>query len=140
MCGLVRKVRRVMNNSMDDAGCCLLSVAWNIAPLLEAQPASRRSEIRRGVEEVCRTRGRGARSWAAQNGVGTDAEYRPFLQLADVAYEIATLLLLVGDFLVPDLEREHRRWAEIEELMARLDELAGWTSAFLAEPALSGRA
>jgi hypothetical protein len=32
---------------------------------------------------------------------------------------------------VPDLEREHRRWAEIEELAARMTELADWTSAFL---------
>jgi hypothetical protein len=86
---------------------------------------------------VCRTAGHGARDWAARNGVGTEAEYRPFLQLADVAYEIATLLQLVEDFLVPDLEREHRRWAEIEELTSRLMELAEWTSSFLS---LSGSA
>ncbi len=122
---------------MDDAGCCLLSVAWNIAPLTEGQPDSRRGAIRRSVESVCRTAGLGAREWAARNGTGTEAEYRPFLQLADVAYEIATLLLLVEDFLVPDLEREHRRWAEIEELVSRLAELAEWTSNFLS---LSGSA
>ena len=73
----------------------------------------------------------GTRDWAARHGGGTEVEYRPFLQLADVAYEIATLLLLVEDFRVPDLEREHRRWAEIEELTSRLTELAGWTAAFL---------
>jgi hypothetical protein len=129
-----------MNNSMDDAGCCLLSVAWNIAPLLESPPASRQASMRATVEEVCRVAGLGARSWAVHHGAGTEAEYRPFLQLADVAYEIATLLLLVGDFLVPDLEREHRRWAEIEGLMSRLDELSGWTTSFLSSMALSGRA
>jgi hypothetical protein len=129
-----------MNNSMDDAGCCLLSVAWNIAPLLQSPPASRQASLRVKVEETCRVTGLGARSWAAHHGAGTEAEYRPFLQLADVAYEIATLLLLVGDFLVPDLEREHRRWAEIEDLTTRLAELAGWTSAFLSPLTLSGRA
>lgn len=129
-----------MNNSMDDAGCCLLSVAWNIAPLLQSPPASRQASLRAKVEETCRQAGLGARSWAAHHGTGAEAEYRPFLQLADVAYEIATLLLLVGDFLVPDLEREHRRWAEIEALTTRLDELEGWTSAFLSSLTLSGRA
>ncbi|WP_410614920.1 hypothetical protein [Amycolatopsis sp. lyj-109] len=128
-----------MNESMDDAGCCLLSVAWNVAPLAggppdgppDGPPGSRRGELRRTVEAVCRTAGRGAREWAARHGAGTEAEYRPFLQLADVAYEIATLLLLVEDFLVPDLGREHRRWAEIEELTTRLTELSEWTAAFL---------
>ncbi|WP_460443063.1 hypothetical protein [Amycolatopsis stemonae] len=124
------------HNSMDDAGCCLLSVAWNVAPLTEGRPDSRRERIRRAVVSVCRTAGHGARAWAVAHGPGTEAEYRPFLRLADVAYEIATLLLLVEDFLVPDLEREHRRWAEIEELTARLTELDEWTSAFL----LSGSA
>ncbi|WIV54696.1 hypothetical protein [Amycolatopsis nalaikhensis] len=119
------------HNSMDDAGCCLLSVAWNIAPLTEGRPDSRRGAIRRSVESACRTAGLGAREWAARHGTGTEAQYRPFLQLADVAYEIATLLLLVDDFLVPDLEREHRRWAEIEDLLVRFTELADWTSAFL---------
>ncbi|MFG1646981.1 hypothetical protein ACGFMK_42460 [Amycolatopsis sp. NPDC049252] len=128
-----------MNNSMDDAGCCLLSVAWNVAPLLESPPTSRRASLRATVEETCRVTGLGARSWAARHGIGTEAEYRPFLQLADVAYEIATLLLLVGDFLVPDLEREHRRWAEIEALKSRLEELSGWTSSFLGSLTLSGR-
>jgi hypothetical protein len=129
-----------MNNSMDDAGCCLLSVAWNIAPLLESPPASRQASLRAAVEEVCRVAGLGARSWAVHHGTGAEAEYGPFLRLADVAYEIATLLLLVGDFLVPDLEREHRRWAEIEGLMSRLEELSGWTSSFLSSLALSGHA
>jgi hypothetical protein len=130
-----------MNDSMDDAGCCLLSVAWNVAPLAEGQPGSRRTTLRRTVVTVCQAAGHGARDWAARHGTGTEAEYRPFLQLADVAYEIATLLLLVEDFLVPDLEREHRRWAEIEQLTARLTELAGWTSAFLgADRELSGTA
>jgi len=32
LCVPVSKVRPVMNESMDDAGCCLLSVAWNVAP------------------------------------------------------------------------------------------------------------
>jgi len=120
---------------MDDAGCCLLSVAWNIAPY--GQPDSRRGAVRRLVESVCRSAGLGARDWAARHGTGEESDYRPFLQLADVAYEIATLLLLVEDFLVPDLEREHRRWAEIEELTTRLTELAEWTSNFLS---LSGSA
>lgn len=120
-----------MNESMDDAGCCLLSVAWNVAPLAEGERASRRTDLRRRLVAACHTAGHGARDWAARNGTGTETEYRPFLQLADVAYEIATLLLLVEDFLVPDLEREHRRWAEIEELTTRLTELADWTSAFL---------
>ena len=121
-----------MNDSMDDAGCCLLSVAWNVAPLTEGRPDhSRRGDLRRSIVSVCRTAGHGARDWAARHGGGAEVEYRPFLQLADVAYEIATLLLLVEDFRVPDLEREHRRWAEIEELTARLHELAGWTAAFL---------
>lgn len=123
-------------NSMDDAGCCLLSVAWNVAPLTEGRPDSRREALRRTLVGVCRTAGHGARDWAAQHGTGTETEYRPFLRLADVAYEIATLLLLVEDFLVPDLEREHRRWAEIEELSSRMTELAEWTSSFL----LSGSA
>ncbi|MFJ9787792.1 hypothetical protein ACIRSS_50035 [Amycolatopsis sp. NPDC101161] len=125
------------HNSMDDAGCCLLSVAWNVAPLTDGQPDSRRGAIRRSVESICRVAGLGAREWAARNGTGEEAEFRPFLQLADVAYEISTLLLLVEDFLVPDLEREHRRWAEIEELTGRLTELAEWTSNFLS---LSGSA
>ncbi|MFI5589813.1 hypothetical protein ACIA5G_32520 [Amycolatopsis sp. NPDC051758] len=130
-----------MNTSMDDAGCCLLSVAWNVAPLTEGKPESRRGDLRRTLVAVCRTAGHGARDWAARHGTGAETEYRPFLQLADVAYEIATLLLVVEDFLVPDLEREHRRWAEIEELTARLTELAGWTSAFLgADRELSGTA
>ncbi|WP_370963573.1 hypothetical protein [Amycolatopsis sp. cg9] len=118
-------------DSMDDAGCCLLSVAWNVAPLAESDPDSRRGQLRRRVVAVCRQAGHGARDWAVRCGSGTPAEYRPFLQLADVAYEIATLLLLVEDFLVPDLEREHRRWAEIEELTGRFTELSEWTSSFL---------
>ncbi|WP_328649794.1 hypothetical protein OHS58_11570 [Amycolatopsis sp. NBC_00348] len=129
-----------MNNSMDDAGCCLLSVAWNIAPLLEPSPTSRRSTLRATIEETCRLTGHAARSWASCHGTGTEPEYRPFLQLADVAYETATLLLLVGDSLVPDLEREHRRWAEIEGLMSRLEELSDWTSSFLGSLTLSGHA
>jgi hypothetical protein len=140
MCGVLRRVRRVMNDSMDDAGCCLLSVAWNTAPLLETPPRpGRRDALRRKVEQVCRETGHGARAWAARHGTGTEAQYRPFLQLADVAYEITTLLLLVDDFQVPDVEREHRRWEEVEGLTTRLDELSGWTSAFLADLALSGR-
>ncbi|SEF37856.1 hypothetical protein SAMN05421837_11633 [Amycolatopsis pretoriensis] len=127
----------VKHNSMDDAGCCLLSVAWNIVPPAGGWPDSRRGAIRRDIESVCRSAGLGARDWAARNGAGEEPEYRPFLQLADVAYEIATLLLLVEDFLVPDLEREHRRWAEIEELTSRMAELAEWTSNFLS---LSGSA
>jgi hypothetical protein len=129
-----------MNNSMDDAGCCLLSVAWNVAPLTEGRPDSRRGDLRRTVVSVCRAAGHGARDWATRNGTGAEAEFRPFLQLADVAYEIATLLQLVEDFLVPDLEREHRRWAEIEELTSRLMELGEWTSAFLSLSGASLRA
>ncbi len=122
-----------MNKSMDDAGCCLLSVSWNVAKVIQFRSGdvSREAEIRRTVADVCRTAGLGAREWAETHGTGAETEYRPFLQLADVAYEINTLLLLVGDFLVRDRERSHRRWAEVETLMCRLIELVDETSVFL---------
>ncbi len=122
---------RVMNKSMDDAGCCLLSVSWNVAREFRLGDVSREAEIRRTIAEVCRTAGLGAREWAEERGPGAEADYRPFLQLADVAHEINTLLLLVGDFLVRDRERTARRWAEVEALMGRLIELAERTSVFL---------
>lgn len=128
----------VMNTSMDDAGRCLLSVAWNIRSSFSRDAPNsvvdRQERIRENLRDVCRSAGHGACAWAGRHGPGTEADYLPFLRLADLAYEIDTLLALVGRSLVPDPEREARRWAEIDVLVTRADVLAEGTAVFLREP------
>jgi hypothetical protein len=127
-----------MNTSMEDAGRCLLSVAWNIRSSFSRDaPHSvidRQERIRENLRDVCRSAGHGACDWAGRHGPGAEADYVPFLRLADLAYEIDTLLALVGRSLVPDHEREARRWAEIDVLVTRADGLAEGTAVFLRAP------
>ncbi|MER6878602.1 MULTISPECIES: hypothetical protein [Amycolatopsis] len=116
-----------MNTSMDDAGRCLLSVAWNIrtgGP--RADP--RADEVRERLRTVCRGLGHAACRFAA-GGVGGDPV--PLLRLADRAFEIDTLLLLVGTALISDPGRDVRRWGEIEGLVAEVDGMVGEASAVL---------
>ncbi|WP_208719992.1 hypothetical protein, partial [Amycolatopsis circi] len=116
-----------MNTSMDDAGRCLLSVAWNIrtgGP--RADP--RADEVRERLRTVCRGLGHAACRFAAGGGGGdpvpllrlADRAFEiggggggdpvPLLRLADRAFEIDTLLLLVGTSLIPDSGRDLRWW------------------------------
>lgn len=121
-----------MNTSMEDAGRCLLSVAWNMRGSGPAH--SRGEEIREHLRLVCRTTGHAACAWARSHGVGSEEDYLPFLRLADLAYEIDMLLLLASSRLVPDVERDLRRWAEVEELVVRAEQLAESTTRFLRDP------
>ncbi len=57
----------------------------------------------------------------------------PLLRLADRAYEIDTLLLLVGTSLIPDPARDTRRWNEIDRLVSEVDDLATKAAAALDE-------
>ncbi|MDT8915443.1 hypothetical protein [Amycolatopsis sp. PS_44_ISF1] len=127
-----------MNTSMDDAGRCLLSVAWNIRSSFSRDAphsvVDRQERIRENLRDVCRSAGHGACDWAVRHGPGTETDYAPFLRLADLSYEIDTLLTLVGRALVPDPEREARRWAEIDLLVTRADVLAEGTAVFLRAP------
>lgn len=112
---------------MDDAGRCLLSVAWNIrtgGP--RADP--RADAVRERLRTVCRELGHAACRSAAGDVGGDPA---PLLRLADRAYEIDTLLLLVGTSLIPDPGRDSRWWGEIERLVAEVDGMAGEASAVL---------
>jgi hypothetical protein len=109
-----------MNTSLDDAGRCLLSVAWNIRTGVP-RAGARKEEIRARLQAVCRTMGHAVCARAAADGPPPD--HVPFLKLADLAYEIDTLLLLVDTALAPDADRDRRRWAEIETLVAGVDEL-----------------
>ncbi|UJW36753.1 hypothetical protein L3Q67_33670 [Saccharothrix sp. AJ9571] len=119
-----------MNTSMEDAGRCLLSVAWNMRGGHSAE-YSRSQEIRDHLQLVCRSTGHAACAWARTHGAGSAADYLPFLQLADLAYEIDTLLLLVTSRLVPEVERDLRRWDEIEALVLRAERLTEHTARFL---------
>ncbi|QFU90123.1 hypothetical protein [Amycolatopsis sp. YIM 10] len=123
-----------MNTSMEDAGRCLLSVAWNMRGSSPAREYSRGEEIREHLRLVCRSTGHAACAWARSHGVGSEEDYLPFLRLADLAYEIDMLLLLASSRLVPDVERDLRRWAEIEELLVRAEQLAESTARFLRGP------
>ncbi|AXB42581.1 hypothetical protein [Amycolatopsis albispora] len=119
-----------MNTSMEDAGRCLLSVAWNMRSS-PTRDCPRAEAIRDHLRVVCRSTGHAACAWARSHGPGSAEEYLPFLRLADLAYEIDTLLLLVSNRLVPDDERDLRRWKEIEKLVARAELLAMRTAGFL---------
>ncbi|MGW4486678.1 hypothetical protein ACWEOE_22880 [Amycolatopsis sp. NPDC004368] len=114
-----------MNTSLDDAGRCLLSVAWNIRTGVP-RAGARKEEIRARLQAVCRTMGHAACARAAAAGAPPD--HLVFLKLADLAYEIDTLLLLVDTALAPDAERDRRRWAEIEALVGGVDELVDQTA------------
>ncbi|MFI5614832.1 hypothetical protein [Amycolatopsis sp. NPDC051903] len=116
------------NTSLEDAGRCLLSVAWNIRTGVP-RAGARKEEIRARLQEVCRSLGHAACARAA--GAGPAPDHVPFLRLADLAYEIDTLLLLVDTALAPDPDRDHRRWAEIEGLVAGVDALVNLTAEVL---------
>ncbi|UMP05152.1 hypothetical protein [Amycolatopsis sp. EV170708-02-1] len=112
--------------SMDDVADCLLSVAWNIFPLMGKPPASpgnRTEEIRTLLVDACHDAGMRARERAA-HGTGTDEERRPFLRLAEIGTDANLLLGMVSGTLVADSERIRRRWAEIETLVLEAGELA----------------
>lgn len=125
----------VMVSSVEDAGCCLLSVAWNIAPGFPGadrpEDHDRADEIRAGLVATCQAVGKAARAWAITHGAGTEADYLPLLRLADAANEIDALLRLITGMLVPDTARDRRRWAEVDDLRARVRELSGQVTAFL---------
>ncbi|MFD2473277.1 hypothetical protein [Amycolatopsis silviterrae] len=117
------------NTSMDDAGRCLLSVAWNIrtgGP--RADP--RADAVRERLRTVCRGLGHAACRWAAGNSGGDPV---PLLRLADRVYEIDTLLLLVGTALIPDARRDSRWWGEIDVLVSEVDGMVGEASAVVGE-------
>lgn len=125
------QTRPVTNTALDDAGRCLLSVAWNIrtgvprAGARKEEPRkqeTRKEEIRAHLQTVCRTMGHAACARAA--GASPAPDPIAFLRLADLAYEIDTLLLLAGTSLAPDPLRDRRRWAEIESLATGIDALA----------------
>ncbi|WP_432853184.1 hypothetical protein ACQPXB_17205 [Amycolatopsis sp. CA-161197] len=116
-----------MNTSLDDAGRCLLSVAWNIRTGVP-RAGARKEEIRARLQSVCRSMGHAA---CARAAAGWPPDHVPFLKLADLAYEIDTLLLLVDTALAPDADRDRRRWAEIETLVAGVDDLVDQAAAIL---------
>ncbi|WP_245633632.1 hypothetical protein [Amycolatopsis jejuensis] len=121
------------NTSMDDAGRCLLSVAWNIrtgGP--RADPRS--DAVRERLQTVCRRLGHATCRYAAVHPGGDPV---PLLRLADRAYEIDTLLLLVGTSLIPDPARDARRWGEIDGLVSELDTLTSAAGAAV-EPVCGG--
>ncbi|OXM45786.1 hypothetical protein [Amycolatopsis alba] len=114
--------------SMDDVADCLLSVAWNIFPLMGKPPASPRSrpeEIRALLVDACHDAGMRAREWAAAHGAGTEEDRVHFLRLAEVGTDANLFLGMVSGTLVTDHERVRRRWAEIEALVEEAGELAG---------------
>ncbi|WP_233224164.1 hypothetical protein [Amycolatopsis sp. BJA-103] len=113
---------------MDDVADCLLSVAWNIFPLMGKPPASpgdRPEEIRSFLVDTCHDAGLRAREWAAAHGAGTAADRRPFLRLAEIGADANLFLGMVSGTLVTDHERIRRRWTEIETLVGEARELAG---------------
>lgn len=121
------QTRPVTNTAMDDAGRCLLSVAWNIrtgGP--RADP--RADAVRERLRTVCRELGHAACRFAA-GGSGGDPV--PLLRLADRAYEVDTLLLLVGTSLIPDPGRDSRWWGEIERLVGEVDGMVAEAAAVL---------
>jgi len=112
---------------MDDAGRCLLSVAWNIRTG-GPRAIPRTDAVRERLRTLCRNLGHTACRHAAEHSHGDPA---PLLRLADRAYEIDTLLLLVGTSLLPDSARDARRWTEIDHLVSEVDDLATAASAVL---------
>lgn len=84
--------------------------------------------MRERLRTVCRGLGHAACRFAAGNGGGDPV---PLLRLADRAYEIDTLLLLVGTSLIPDSGRDSRWWGEIERLVAEVDGMVGEAAAVL---------
>ncbi|MFJ8910191.1 hypothetical protein [Amycolatopsis sp. NPDC102389] len=114
--------------SMDEVADCLLSVAWNIFPLMgkpSARPGNRAEEIRTLLVDACHDAGLRAREWAAAHGAGTEETRRPFLRLAEIGTDANLFLGMVSGTLVADEERVRRRWAEIETLVLEAGELAG---------------
>ncbi|MBB5857830.1 hypothetical protein ACFQ05_19665 [Amycolatopsis umgeniensis] len=113
---------------MDDVADCLLSVAWNIFPLMgkpRASPGDRSEEIRSFLVDICHDAGLRAREWAAAHGAGTAADRHLFLRLAEVGADANLFLGMVSGTLVVDHERVRRRWTEIEALVREAHELAG---------------
>ncbi|EME63361.1 hypothetical protein H074_05667 [Amycolatopsis decaplanina DSM 44594] len=113
---------------MDDVADCLLSVAWNIFPLMgkpPSSPESRPEEIRSLLVDACHDAGMRAREWAAAHGAGTEEDRLPFLRLAEVGTDANLFLGMVSGTLVVDHERVRRRWAEIEALVHEAGELTG---------------
>lgn len=88
--------------------------------------------MRERLRTLCRGLGLEACRRAAGGAAG---DVVPLLRLADRAYEIDTLLLLVGTSLIPDPGRDARRWAEIGALVSEVDGLAAAADAVLCEPA-----
>ncbi|MFD5246266.1 hypothetical protein ACFWIW_17075 [Amycolatopsis sp. NPDC058340] len=112
---------------MDDVADCLLSVAWNIFPLMgkpPANPGNRTEEIRTLLVDACHDAGMRARERAAAHGTGTEEERRPFLRLAEIGTDANLFLGMVSGTLLADPERIRRRWAEIETLVLEAGELA----------------
>ncbi|WP_037305463.1 hypothetical protein [Amycolatopsis orientalis] len=119
---------------MDDVADCLLSVAWNLFPLMgrpPARPGNRPEEIRSFLVDACHDAGMRAREWAAARGAGSEQDRRPFLRLAEVAVDTDLFLSMVSGTLVADDERVRRRWAEIEVLVREACDLAGEVTEFL---------
>ena len=115
---------------MDDVGRCLLSVAWNIRTG-GPRAIPRADAVRERLRTLCRGLGHAACRRAGQCAGG---DHVPLLRLADRAYEIDTLLLLVGTSLIPDPARDARRWNEIDHLVSEVDDLAAKAAAALGEP------
>ncbi|WP_233611616.1 hypothetical protein [Amycolatopsis sp. WAC 01376] len=123
---------------MDEVADCLLSVAWNIFPLMgkpPARPGNRPEEIRTLLVDACHEAGMRAREWAAAHGAGTEDDRRPFLRLAEVGTDANLFLGMVSGTLVADHERVRRRWAEIEALVVEVSELAEQVKGAAGEPA-----
>ena len=119
---------------MDDVADCLLSVAWNIFPLMgkpPARPGNRAEEIRSFLVDACHDAGLRAREWAAEHGAGTEEDHRPFLRLAEVAADANLVLSMVSGTLVVDQERVRRRWTETEALVCEARDLAERVAEFL---------
>ncbi|MFF0147781.1 hypothetical protein ATK36_0385 [Amycolatopsis sulphurea] len=122
------------NTALDDAGRCLLSVAWNIrtgGPRSDPYADATRTRLR----TLCRTLGHATCRHAE---TGAPGDHVPALRLADLAYEIDILLMLVGTSLVPSPRRDHRRRQEIDALLAGLDTLAAEAAAALDEVCVPG--
>lgn len=112
---------------MLDAAGLLASSARQLNPNFPAPlryfKSEREREIRADVSAKSRAITKCARRWTGENGDGEEAQYLPVVLLADLVWELHYHLILSQPRLVPDKDRERRRWDEIEAIVAEADQL-----------------